>query len=125
MEEKRFTQDHEWIAKEGETWKIGISSFAQEQLGDVVYISLPEKGATFSKGEAFGVIESVKAASDIYAPVAIEVVESNGSLEENPELVNEDAEGKGWLISVKLKSEDIAVLETLRDAGAYKEEYGT
>jgi glycine cleavage system H protein len=100
MEAKIYTEDHEWLAKDGEEWVLGVSMYAQEQLGDVVYVSLPSEGEVFAKGAGLCVIESVKAASDVYAPVGLRVVKVNGSLLDKPELVNEDAEGAGWLVRV-------------------------
>ena len=94
------TKSHEYILPEDSTAKIGITDYAVEQLGDVVFVELPEIGATFSKGEIFGTVESVKAASELYMPVNGKIVAVNESLTDNPELVNEDCYGKGWLISV-------------------------
>lgn len=113
-----YTEDHEWIAVEGETGTVGITKYAAEQLGDVVFVEPPETGAVFTKGDDMAVVESVKAASDVYAPVAGEVVESNSALGEAPETVNEDPEGKGWFC--KLKLTDAGELSGLMDADAYK-----
>ena len=98
----RFTQDDEWVRVAGERVTIGITDFAQQQLGDVVFVELPEPGKSFDKGEPFGVIESVKAVADLYAPVTGEVVEVNTDLTERPESVNEDCYGDGWMIVVAL-----------------------
>lgn len=113
-----FTEDHEWIAVDGDTGTIGITKYAAEQLGDVVFVEVPEAGANFGKGDDMAVVESVKAASDVYAPVAGEVIEGNGDLADAPETVNEDPEGKGWFC--KLKLSDKGELDGLMDAEAYK-----
>ena len=113
-----FTEDHEWISVEGDTGTVGITKYAAEQLGDVVFVEVPEAGASFGKGDDMAVVESVKAASDVYAPVAGEVTEGNGDLADAPETVNEDPEGKGWFC--KLKLSDKGELEGLMDAAAYK-----
>lgn len=118
MSSKHYTEDHEWIALEGDIATVGISNFAQEQLGDVVYVELPEVGRSVDKREEIAVVESVKAASEIYAPVSGEVVEANGVLEDAPETVNADAEGAGWFF--KLKVADASELEGMMDEGAYK-----
>ncbi len=112
-----FSEDHEWIAVDGDTGTVGITDYAQEQLGDVVFVELPEIGRTVIKGDDMAVVESVKAASEVYAPVGGEVVEVNGALEDNPAAVNEDAEGEGWFVRLKLA--DAAELEDLMDAAAY------
>ncbi len=112
-----FSEDHEWIAVDGDTGTVGITDYAQEQLGDVVFVELPEIGRTVIKGDDMAVVESVKAASEVYAPVGGEVVEVNGALEDNPAAVNEDAEGDGWFVRLKLA--DAAELEDLMDAAAY------
>lgn len=112
-----FSEDHEWIAVDGDTGTVGITDYAQEQLGDVVFVELPEIGRTVIKGDDMAVVESVKAASEVYAPVGGEVVETNGALEDNPAAVNEDAEGEGWFVRLKLA--DAAELEDLMDAAAY------
>lgn len=115
---KRFTKEHEWIEAEGDTGKVGISDFAQDQLGDIVYIELPDKGKKLKKGDALCTIESVKAANDIYSPVAGEVIEINGDLDANPELINEDAEGKGWIVEIKLS--DTSELDDLMTEEEYR-----
>ena len=112
-----YSEDHEWIEVDGDTGTIGITDYAQEQLGDVVFVELPEIGRTVIKGDDMAVVESVKAASEVYAPVGGEVVEVNGALEDNPAAVNEDAEGDGWFVRLKLA--DAAELENLMDAAAY------
>lgn len=113
-----FTEDHEWIAVDGDTGTVGITKYAAEQLGDVVFVEVPEAGASFGKGDDMAVVESVKAASDVYAPVAGEVTEGNGDLADAPETVNEDPEGKGWFCKIKLS--DKGELDGLMDAAAYQ-----
>ena len=113
-----YTEDHEWIAVEGDVGTVGITKYAAEQLGDVVFVEVPEAGASFAKGDDMAVVESVKAASDVYAPVAGEVVEGNGDLADAPETVNEDPEGKGWFCRIKLS--DKGDLDGLMDAAAYQ-----
>ena len=103
MAERKYTASHEWIVIEDGTATIGISDFAQAQLGDVVFLELPKPGAKVSAGESFGVIESVKAASDLYSPASGSVVEVNPKLEKSPDLVNSDPYGEGWLIKVKVE----------------------
>ena len=110
-------RSHEWITVDGETGTIGITTYAAEQLGDVVFVEVPETGASFGKGDDMAVVESVKAASDVYAPVAGEITEGNEALADAPETVNEDPEGKGWFC--KLKLSDKAELDGLMDAAAY------
>ena len=112
-----FTEDHEWIDVEGEVATVGITNYAQEQLGDIVFVELPEEGKTFDKGDDAAVVESVKAASDVYSPVSGELVEANGALEEDPALVNSDAEEDGWFF--KLRLTDASELESLMDEAAY------
>lgn len=112
-----FTSDHEWLAVEGEIATVGITEHAQEQLGDLVYVELPEPGKTFAKDDEAVVVESVKAASDVYAPVAGEITEVNGAVTDDPALVNRDAQGEGWLF--KMKVSDPGELEGLMDRAAY------
>ena len=112
-----YTQDHEWIAVDGETGTVGITDYAQGQLGDITYVELPEVGAKLAKGDAPCVVDSVKAASDVYAPVSGEVSDVNEALAEAPELVNTDAEKGGWLFRVTLS--DPAELDGLMDRAAY------
>lgn len=114
-----FTDEHEWIDVSGDIATVGITDYAQEQLGDIVFVELPEEGKTFGKGDDAAVVESVKAASDIYAPASGEVVEVNGSLEEEPGLVNSDAEDEGWFF--KLRLTDPSELDALMDEAGYKE----
>ncbi len=113
-----FTEDHEWLKVEGETATVGITVHAAEQLGDIVFVELKEAGDTFSKGDEMGVIESVKAASEIYAPVDGEIIEANSSVADNPSAINEDPEGNAWLY--KLKVSDAGQLAGLMNADAYK-----
>ena len=112
-----FTDEHEWIDVEGEIATVGITDYAQEQLGDIVFVELPAEGATFEKGDDAAVVESVKAASDVYAPISGEVVEANGALEEEPALVNSDAEEDGWFF--KLRIADASELDGLMNEAAY------
>ncbi|HVY00232.1 MAG TPA: glycine cleavage system protein GcvH [Pseudorhodoplanes sp.] len=100
----RYTKDHEWISVDGDVGTVGISKYAQEQLGDVVFVELPEVGKSIAKGAEAAVVESVKAASDVYAPITGEVVEVNEVLTNAPATVNEDAEGKGWFMKMKIKN---------------------
>lgn len=113
-----FTEQHEYAKVEDGVALIGISDYAQEQLGDITYIELPQVGDSVSKGASLAVIEAVKAASDLYAPVSGEIVEVNSALEDNPELVNQDCFGQGWIIKIKMSDE--AELSDLMDAEAYK-----
>ncbi len=113
-----FTKDHEWIRTEGDTATVGITDFAQAQLGDVVFVEVPEAGRQVSKGGEAAVVESVKAASDVYAPVTGEVVEGNQALVDDPALVNSDAEGEGWFFRLRLS--DPSELDGLMDAAAYR-----
>jgi glycine cleavage system H protein len=114
-----FTKEHEWIRVEGDTATIGISNHAQEQLGDIVFAEVPDVGRRVSKGQEAAVVESVKAASDVYAPVSGEVVEGNQAVADDPSLVNSDPEGQGWFFQLKL--EDPGELEGMMDEAAYRE----
>lgn len=114
----KYTQDHEWILLEGDIATVGISVYAQEQLGDVVFVEVPAVGAELEKGDDLAVVESVKAASEVYAPVSGEVVEVNGELEDAPSLVNDDAVGAGWFAKIKISSEND--LDGLMDEDGYK-----
>ena len=118
-----FTKEHEWIRVEGDTATVGISNHAQEQLGDIVFAEVPEAGRQLSKGQEAAVVESVKAASDVYAPVSGEVVASNQAVADDPALVNSDPEGQGWFF--KLKLSDPGELEGLMDEAAYREFLGS
>ena len=113
-----YTEDHEWVSVEGDTGTVGISDYAQKQLGDVVFVELPEVGASFGKGDEAAVVESVKAASEVYSPVSGEVMEVNGALETAPETVNSAPHGEGWFL--KLKLSDAGELESLMDEAKYK-----
>ncbi|MEL6324497.1 MAG: glycine cleavage system protein GcvH [Pseudomonadota bacterium] len=112
-----FTEDHEWIAVDGDTGTVGITKYAAEQLGDVVFVEVPETGKSFAKGDDMAVVESVKAASDVYAPVAGEVLEGNEALADAPQTVNEDPEGTGWFCKLKLSEK--GELNGLMNAEAY------
>lgn len=113
-----FTEEHEWIDVEGDTATVGITDYAQEQLGDIVFVELPDVGAMVDKGKDAAVVESVKAASDVYAPISGEVTEANPALEEDPSLVNSSAEEDGWFF--KLTIGDRSELDGLMDAKAYQ-----
>jgi glycine cleavage system H protein len=115
---ERFSKDHEWIRVDGGVATVGITNHAQEQLGDVVFVEVPEVGRKAASGDAVAVVESVKAASDVFAPVSGEVVEANTDLAANFALVNEDAEGKAWFFKIKLS--DPAELDKLMDRAAYE-----
>ncbi len=119
MSDRKYTEDHEWVLLEGDTASIGISDYAQEQLGDVVFVDLPEEGAEFEEGAEVATVESVKAASEIYSPVAGEVVEINGALDDDPSLVNSDPLGDGWFFKIKVAGTD--AVAKLMDEDAYKE----
>lgn len=114
-----FTEDHEWIELDGEIATVGITDYAQSQLGDIVFVEVPEEGKEVAKGDDAAVVESVKAASDVYAPVSGTVVEGNPALEENPALVNEDPEGDGWFFKMTLS--DTGELDGLMNESAYAE----
>ncbi|HEV7337922.1 MAG TPA: glycine cleavage system protein GcvH [Bosea sp. (in: a-proteobacteria)] len=119
MAETRYTKDHEYIRVEGDTGTVGISDFAQGQLGDVVFVELPAIGKSLAKGAEAAVVESVKAASEVYAPVSGEIVAVNSELEAAPGTVNEDPAGKGWFVKIKLK--DPAELEGLLSEAEYQD----
>jgi glycine cleavage system H protein len=114
-----FTKEHEWIRVEGDTATVGISDHAQEALGDIVFAEVPDAGRTVAKGQEAAVVESVKAASDVYAPVSGEVIEGNQAVAEDPALVNTDPEGAGWFFKLKLANP--SELEGLMDEAAYRE----
>jgi glycine cleavage system H protein len=114
-----FTKDHEWIRVDGDVATVGISDHAQEALGDIVFAEVPEAGRTLAKGGDAAVVESVKAASDVYAPVGGEVIEGNPALADDPALINRDPEGEGWFF--KLKLANAAELDGLMDEAAYRE----
>jgi glycine cleavage system H protein len=114
-----FTRDHEWVRVDGDVATVGISDHAQEALGDIVFAEVPEAGRTLAKGGDAAVVESVKAASDVYAPVGGEVIEGNPALADDPALINRDPEGEGWFF--KLKLANAAELDGLMDEAAYRE----
>ena len=119
-EDLRYTKEHEWVRNEdGDRVRVGITDFAQDALGDVVYCDIPEEGAEVQAGEPFGEVESTKSVSDVYSPVSGRVVERNGVLEDQPELVNEDPYGEGWMIIVEVS--DISEIESLMEAAEYRE----
>jgi glycine cleavage system H protein len=113
-----FTEDHEWVDVDGDIGTVGITDYAQSQLGDIVFVDVPEEGKTVSKGDEAAVVESVKAASDVYSPVSGTVIEGNADLADNPGLVNEDADGEGWFF--KLTLSDPSELEDLMDETKYE-----
>jgi len=117
MSQTRYTRDHEYVQVDGDVGSVGISDHAQSQLGDVVFVELPKVGAKLAKGAAAAVVESVKAASDVYTPVSGEVIEVNDAVEAQPGLINEDSSGKGWLMKIRLS--DPSELDGLMDEGAY------
>ncbi len=123
MAELRFSEDHEWVRVEGGGIAVvGISDYAQEQLGDVVFVELPEPGRSFARGDEAAVVESVKAASEVYAPVTGEIVAVNGPLDEEPGLVNSAPTGEGWFFSIRMS--DPSELDGLMDAAAYESYLG-
>ncbi|HXQ95800.1 MAG TPA: glycine cleavage system protein GcvH [Candidatus Acidoferrales bacterium] len=113
-----YTDEHEWLRVEGETGVVGITAYAAEQLGDIVFVELPQVGRTLERAEPFGVVESVKAVSDMFAPLAGEVVEVNSELTSRPELLNSDPYGEGWVVRVRIADEAAAL--DLKDAAAYR-----
>lgn len=118
----KYTREHEWIKVEGEKGRVGITHYAQDQLGDVVFVELPKKGRQLRQMEAFGVVESVKAVSDLYCPVSGEVVEVNSALERKPELINQDPYGQGWMIVVKVRNaKELDALMTAQQYTTYLE----
>lgn len=121
-EELKYTKDHEWIRLEGDTAVIGITDFAQGELGDIVYVEIETEGESLDQEEVFGTIEAVKTVSDLFMPISGEIIEFNAALEDAPETVNSDPYGKGWMI--KLKISDSAQLAELLDADAYKDLIG-
>ena len=119
MTEKKYSKDHEWISIENEIATIGITDHAQESLGDIVFIELPKVGRLINAGDQVGVVESVKAASDLFAPISGEIIEVNNELTNSPQLINSDPENSGWYMKIKLK--DIAELKKLMNYDEYKE----
>ncbi len=118
----KYTKDHEWIRLEGETATVGVTDFAQGELGDIVFIEVETVGEILEEGETFGSIEAVKTVSDLFMPVAAEVLEFNEALNSSPELINKDPYGDGWIVKVKVQ--DLSQLKTLLDPEAYKELIG-
>ncbi len=114
----RFSQEHEWARPEGDLFVVGITDYAQDQLGDIVFVELPAKGSTLKKGKEFGSVESVKAVSELFAPMGGEVVEINPALEDYPELINSKPYTEGWML--KIKADEASAYEQLMDAEAYK-----
>jgi glycine cleavage system H protein len=123
MSNTRYTKEHEWVRLDGDTATIGITAYAAEQLGDVVFVELPDVGRSFKKGEGAAVVESVKAASDVYAPISGEVVETNTSLSDDPGTVNTAPEADGWFM--KLKLADVSEVDGLLDEAGYRAFVGT
>jgi len=119
MATERYTKDHEWIRVENGVGTVGITDHAQQQLGDIVFVEVPEAGRQAKQGDAVAVVESVKAASDVFAPVSGEVIEANAEIATAPALINEDAQGKAWFFKVKLSNP--AELDQLMDLAAYQE----
>lgn len=116
--ELKYSKEHEWVRVEGNRAIIGITDFAQDELGDIVFVELPEAGSSISVNDTFGTVESVKTVSDLYAPVTGKVTEANGDLTDNPELVNSDPFGKGWMIVVEMASP--SEVDALLDAAGYE-----
>lgn len=114
----KYSEDHEWVRIEGDVAYIGISDFAQDQLGEIVFVEIETEGETMDAGEIFGSVEAVKTVSELILPVSCEILEFNEKLEDNPELVNDDPYGEGWMIKVAMK--DAAELDQLMDAAAYE-----
>ena len=119
MADRKFSEEHEWIEVDGDVAMVGITDHAQEQLGDIVFVDLPEVGTELNKDDEAGVVESVKAASEVYAPIGGEIVEVNDTLTDNPALVNEDAEGDGWFFKIKIA--DPGELDDLMSEAEYKD----
>lgn len=117
-EDLKYTKEHEWVRMEGDTAVVGITDFAQDKLGSIVFIELPSPGKKYKKGETLVSVDSVKAVAEVYAPLSGEVTEANESLKENPEVINRDPYGEGWM--VKLKIVDAAEITTLLDPGDYE-----
>lgn len=117
-ENLKYTKDHEWVMVDGDTGTVGITDYAQGELGDVVFVELPAIGRTVKQGESFGTIEAVKAVSDMYAPLSGSVLEVNKELEKTPEIVNKDPYGKGWMVKIRVANP--ADLSALLNAAAYK-----
>jgi glycine cleavage system H protein len=116
-DELRYSSDHEWVSRDGDVVKIGITDYAQDALGDVVFVQVPEVGATFASGDSFGEVESTKSVSDVYAPVSGTVVAVNEALADGPQVLNEDPYGDGWICTIRMS--DPAQYDALLDASAY------
>lgn len=114
----KYTKDHEWLKIDGDVATVGITEHATEQLGDLVFVELPEKGASFEQGDTAATVESVKAASDVFAPVSGEITEANQDIVDDPAVVNQDPQGKGWFFKIKMK--DTSEIDKLMDEDAYK-----
>jgi len=121
-EELKYSEDHEWVRKEGDVLVVGITDYAQGELGDVVYLDLPAVGDSFEQKDAFGSIEAVKAAADLYMPISGEIVEVNDSLPDTPETINKDPYGDGWMIKIKMSNAE--EYDALMDAAAYEAHIG-
>lgn len=121
-ENYKYTKEHEWVSVEGDTGTVGITHHAQNELGDIVYVDLPQVGAVLAQGQSLGSVESVKAVSDIYAPISGEVIDANALLTSNPEKLNEDPHGDAWLVKIKLSSPD--EIKNLMSAAEYQSYLG-
>lgn len=121
-EELKYTEDHEWVKVDGDSVTVGITDFAQGELGDIVYVEIETEGETIDANEVFGTVEAVKTVSDLFMPISGEIVEVNVALEDSPETVNESAYGDGWMIKIKMS--DPAEVDNLLDAAAYKAHIG-
>ena len=121
-EELKYSEDHEWVRKEGDVLVVGITDYAQGELGDVVYLDLPAVGDTFNQKDPFGSIEAVKAAADLYMPLTGEIVEANNALPDTPETINKDPYGEGWMIKIKIES--TKEYDSLMDSAAYQDHIG-
>lgn len=117
-EDRQYTKEHEWARRDGDTVRVGITHFAQDSLGDIVYVDIPAPGTDVTAGMAFGEVESTKSVSDLYAPVSGTIVDRNGALEESPELVNTDPYGEGWMVTIR--PADPAEVDSLLTAQAYE-----
>ncbi|MCE9624766.1 MAG: glycine cleavage system protein GcvH [Deltaproteobacteria bacterium] len=117
-EDLKYTTEHEWVRIEGDVATVGITDYAQEKLGDIVFVELPEEEETIDKGDTFGVVESTKSVSDLYVPLTGSVIETNDPLLDSPEIINEDPYGEGWMIRLKLKN--LQEVKELLDAKAYQ-----
>ncbi|HET9945638.1 MAG TPA: glycine cleavage system protein GcvH [Actinomycetes bacterium] len=117
-EDLHYTKDHEWVRQDGDTLKVGVTDYAQDALGDIVFVTLPEAGSHVTEGEACGEIESTKSVSDVYAPVTGTVTERNEALDASPELVNSDPYGEGWMLAIR--PDDASAIDGLLDATAYQ-----